>query len=59
MLKTTGVEERAETVKSWATVETVTCPVCGGAHQWEMWAWVNLQDRPDLLVQLQDGSRRP
>jgi CpXC motif protein len=58
MLDATGVEERTKTLKSWATVEAVTCPVCGRTHQWEMWAWVNLQERPDLLGQLQDGSIR-
>lgn len=45
-------------MESWSTAEVATCPVCGRDHQWEMWVLVNLQDRPDLLVLLQDGSIR-
>lgn len=45
-------------VESWSTVEVITCPACGGAHNWDMWVLVNLQERPDLLGQLQDGSIR-
>jgi hemolysin-activating ACP:hemolysin acyltransferase len=58
MLDATGGEERAKMVESWSTAEVITCPVCGRPHQWEMWVLVNPQDRPDLLVQLHDGSIR-